>query len=304
MVFTYPLYANDIYNSLSEKDISYKNFIDIFKDKECNFSLQMLEPSVKPLVSFISNENIKTNKVTAWWEIKKLPEVFNGSTFQKRISISGIELETFIIDYPSLQNDWFYSFNNSKNLLSKLVSMTAFPLPINNEIHIYLSFEVQSKSKLSSGVLSNKKLPNFSKHKFKEETSLEKINIVTQFIKENNFSANDIVKSISVYSIGANSLLVQWYSDLKNRFNRPNGIILSVKEKQLFAYNKVPVISDYDDHREYSESLYYLASYDLDGDNLPEIQHRYWGRYHSSDSVLSFTEEGAILCDYMILGSD
>ncbi len=80
--FSSQLLAKDIYAFLSDKATTITNFHEILiENQKCSFSLQLLKPSKKPIVSFVSSDSIKKNKVTAWWEIKELPRAFDGSTF-------------------------------------------------------------------------------------------------------------------------------------------------------------------------------------------------------------------------------
>ncbi len=211
----------------------------------------------------------------------------------------------FYIGIWVLQNNWYFSFNNQNNLTAELESFTAYKLTINKEVHILLTFKVESANvKLSSGVLSNTQIPHFSEYKIESETSKERLVMVTNFIINNYSNTKESISNVAVYSISNNSLLVQWNSGAKLRFNRPNGMILTIKNEQLFAFEKVPVISSYDDHTEYSEDLSYMAAYRLNGNSFFELQHRYDGRFSARDSIISYTDEGAILCDMMILGSD
>lgn len=296
--------AKDIYRYLESGNLSYIELQKAPDNSKCDFTFDLFEDTSRPVVFFIPSRKVEGNKLSVLWELRDLPEFLKNSTWENQIVVSGPELVSVLIRFPQFRRDWHFHSNDRINIKAYLSSISGYPLPINGEIHLILNFTLASGSdELSGGILSSKKLPGISSFSIKEETSAEKINLVTKFINDAGLF-NGPLKT--VYRFGSNVLHVQWQDEkLEHKFERPYPVLLAEVDGDLYVFRGIGTISSFEmSSGEYSEKLEYLAAYDLNGDRLPETQHRYLGRYSAGDSFSSFTKEGKINCGAMTLGSD
>lgn len=296
--------AQDIYHSLESGDLSYIELKQAPENLKCDFTFDLFEETDTPVIFFISSRDVVGNKLSVLWELRELPEFLENSTWEDRKNISGLELNSVLTKFPQFRRDWHFHSGDRTNIKVHLSSISGYPLPINGEIHLILNFNVASGSgALSDGILSSKRLSGVSAFNIREETAPEKIALVKKFINDSGLFNGSLE---TVYRFGFNVLHVQWLDKkLERRFERPYPILLAEVDGNLYLYRDIGTISSYEmSSGEYSETLEYLAAYDINGDKLPETQHRYLGRYSSLDSFSSFTKEGEINCGRMTLGSD
>ncbi len=298
------LLAEDIYEFLQKGSLTYIEHVGTSADLNCSYTFDLFDESDRPAIFFVPAEKVEMNKLSVLWELRELPEFLEGSTWENRVIISGPELTSLLIKFPQYRRDWHFHSQDRLNLKAYLTSISGYPLSINGEIHLILNFTVASRPKeLTGGILSSKRLTGVTEFKITEESSEEKITLVSKFINEADIFKGPLK---TVYRFGTNVLHVQWQDEkIEHKFKRPYPILLAVAEKNLYLYRDIGTISSFEmSSGEYSETLEYVAAYDINGDKLPETQHRYLGRYSAGDSFSSFTKEGKINCGGMTLGSD
>lgn len=269
-----------------------------YMTEDCPVSFSLHEE--RPVIRVAPVDEIREDgMLVAWWESDQLLEIAADGTWKEQKRYEGDALRALAGSHPYLGMQWYFSSPAALNSPVRLVGVTAFVLPINNEAKVFLEFE-PSDSKIASteGVLSTAPLPGFTDFSITPDSDREHLTLISRVL-EDELSGSPVKM---LHRFGTDVLHVQW--EIVDRNPIRAGFLFERGGRLYWAADAPHYYKRTTPNGRVDHDQRFAWAYDLNGDGLPALQFRVEGRYSSFDEFFSLTADGMRRCAMRIIGSD